>query len=39
MIAGSGQIGIAVDGETTRLPLPLTLRIRPRALKVLVPPS
>ena len=37
VIAGSGEIGIAVDGETTCLPLPLTLRIRPRALKVVVP--
>ena len=37
VIGGSGEIGIAVDGEATRLPLPLTLRIRPRALKVVIP--
>lgn len=37
VIGPSGEIGIAVDGEATHLPLPLTLRIRPRALKVVVP--
>ncbi len=35
-IDGDGEIGIALDGELTRLPLPLTLTIRPLALKVVV---
>ena len=38
VIGGSGAIGIAVDGEVTQMQLPLTLRIRPRALKVVTPP-
>ena len=36
VIAGAGEMGIAIDGETMRLPLPVTLRTRPRALKVVV---
>jgi diacylglycerol kinase family enzyme len=37
MIEGKGEIGIALDGERVSLPLPLTLAVRPRALKVVAP--
>jgi diacylglycerol kinase family enzyme len=36
-IEGRGEIGIALDGERTSLPLPLKLAARPRALKVVAP--
>jgi len=36
-IEGDGEIDITFDGEACRLPLPLTLRIRPRALLVVQP--
>lgn len=37
VIEGSGEIDITFDGEACRMPLPLTLRIRPRALLVVQP--
>lgn len=37
VIDGSGEIDITFDGEPCRMPLPLTLGIRPRALAVVQP--
>jgi diacylglycerol kinase family enzyme len=39
VIEGSGELAITFDGEACRLPLPLTLRIRPQALAVVQPPE
>ena len=39
VIEGEGEIDITFDGEACRMPLPLTLRIRPRALLVVQPPE
>ena len=36
-IAGHGETDIALDGERVRLSLPLVLKVRPRALKVVAP--
>lgn len=36
-IEGEGDIGVALDGERLRLALPLTLSVRPGALKVVAP--
>ncbi len=36
-IEGKGEIGIALDGERVSMPLPLTLTVRPRALRVVAP--
>lgn len=37
VIQGTGEIDITFDGEACRMPLPLGLRIRPRALAVVQP--
>jgi diacylglycerol kinase family enzyme len=37
-IEGAGEIDITFDGERCRMALPLTLRTRPKALKVVQPP-
>ena len=36
-LKGHGETDIALDGERMRLPLPLVLEVRPRALKVVAP--
>lgn len=36
-VEGHGETEIALDGERVRLPLPLILKVRPRALKVVAP--
>ncbi len=37
--AGGREVRVALDGEVTRMALPLEYRIRPKALRVLVPAS
>lgn len=37
VLQGSGLQGVALDGERLQLPRPLTLAVRPRALRVVVP--
>lgn len=39
IVEGEGELEITFDGERCRMPLPLTLRIRPRALLVVQPVS
>lgn len=39
LLEGDGAIGVALDGERLQMQLPLTLSVRPRALKVVVPRS